>query len=151
MKNNFDDIDIDLDNDTDDEQESYIDDLLSEFKEQRNSLKEMINDLEDLKKNLNGLFPDNLNARYKHFFEEKLRVATELFKTILDIRKEISKSLKDEIDLRRKTKSNGTLDSDIENYIDMSEWANKLSGLKKEKAQKLKNVSEKLMKKTKEN
>ena len=73
--------------------------LIEEFTENRQALKSMITDLEKLRLNIDKLFPDTLDKRYMRFFEEKIKSATELFKAILDVRKEISKSLKTEIEL----------------------------------------------------
>jgi uncharacterized protein YukE len=88
-----------------------INELLQEFKVHRASIMSMIDDLEKLKLKVDSLFPDKLDARYMRFFEEKIKSATELFKTLLEMRKEIQKSLKEEIDLRRKV--------DIEDEIDL--------------------------------
>jgi len=77
--------------------------LIEEFTENRQALKSMITDLEKLRLNIDKLFPDTLDKRYMRFFEEKIKSATELFKAILDVRKEISKSLKTEIELISKT------------------------------------------------
>jgi len=77
--------------------------LIEEFTENRQALKSMIIDLEKLRLNIDKLFPDTLDKRYMRFFEEKIKSATELFKAILDVRKEISKSLKTEIELISKT------------------------------------------------
>lgn len=82
--------------------EKIVESLLEEFKIQRDEVIKMIVDLEKFKVKIDKLLPDNLDARYIRFFEEKVKSATELFRTILEMRKEIQKSLKDEIDLRRK-------------------------------------------------
>lgn len=76
--------------------------LISEFKENRDALKAMILDLEKLKDKVYVLFPDRTDNRYIQFFEEKVKATTALFNAILDIRKEINKSLKDEIELKRR-------------------------------------------------
>ena len=77
-------------------------DLLLEYKEQRDALKIMVKDLDSLKDGVEKLFPERLDARNLRFLEEKVKAITDLFKAILDIRKELSKSVKDEIELRRK-------------------------------------------------
>lgn len=82
-----------------------IDDLLSEFNENRQSLKSMIADLEKVKEGIDALFPQSFDLRFRRMFEEKVKTATEMFKALLDMRKELSKSLKDEIEIRRKLDS----------------------------------------------
>jgi len=112
-----------------------IQELLLEFKIHRNAVMQMIGDLEDLKKNVDKLFPERLDARYSRFFEEKIKSATELFKTLLEMRKEIQKSLKEEIDLRRKIDIDDT-EADIEKLIDIRGLAEKVQGFK-DKRQKM--------------
>ena len=77
--------------------DQIISDLLSEFKEHRDAVMAMILDIEKLKAKIDSLIPDQLDSRYVRFFEEKVKTATEFFKTLLEMRKEIQKSLKDEI------------------------------------------------------
>jgi len=76
--------------------------LLEEYKEQRASLKLIIVDLEKFRLKLDKLFPEVMDNRYVRFFDEKVKAVTELYKAILDIRKEITKNIKDEFDLVRK-------------------------------------------------
>jgi hypothetical protein len=99
--------------------------LLSEFREHRDAIMIMINDLEVIKKDIDRLIPKKLDARYARFFEEKIKSVTELFKTLLEMRKEIQKSLKEEIDIRRKV---NVVDDerDIEKIIDIRQLANKV-------------------------
>jgi hypothetical protein len=89
--------------------------LIEEFSKQREQLKIMVTELEKLKDGIEKIFPERLDARYSRFFEEKIKTVTELFKAILEIKKEISKTIKDEIDLRNKYESGETLDED--NYL----------------------------------
>lgn len=103
--------------------------LLLEFKEHRNSIKEMINDLEEIKVNVDRLIPKKLDARYVRFFEEKVKSVTELFRTLLEMRKEIQKSLKEEIDLRRKITVHEK-DNSIEDTLDIRGIANKIEDFK---------------------
>jgi hypothetical protein len=84
------------------ENDKIIADLLDEFKEHRNAIMGMIGDLEGIKSQIDRLIPASLDARYVRFFEEKVKSITALFNSLLDMRKELSKSLKDEIEIRRK-------------------------------------------------
>ena len=79
-----------------------IESLFVDYKDQRVQLKKMIIDLESVKAKIETLFPDALTARNRFFFDEKVKTATALFSSFLEIRKEIIKSIKDEIDLRRR-------------------------------------------------
>jgi hypothetical protein len=110
--------------------EKIVESLLAEFKSQRDEVIKMIIDLEKFKVKIDKLLPDNLDARYIRFFEEKVKSATELFRTILEMRKEIQKSLKDEIDLRRKIdiEDSGV---GIEETIDIRKIADRVEEYKK--------------------
>jgi len=105
---------------------NIIDSLLIEYRENRNDLKIMLEEIKEIKDKIDSLFPEKLDNRYTRFFEEKVKTASEMFKTLLDIRKEISKSLKDEIELRRKI----TNESQKEFDIDVRELAEKIEMLK---------------------
>jgi hypothetical protein len=100
------------------EDDDKFEELINEYNEHRISIKSMINDLEKLKIRIDKLIPDNIDARYMRFFEEKIKAITSLFNSLLDMRKEIAKSIKDEIELRRKHNKN--IDEfDLEELIDV--------------------------------
>jgi hypothetical protein len=105
--------------------------LIEEFILQRNAIKEMIVDLEKIKTKIDTLFPEQLDKRYMRFFEEKIKSVTELFRVMLDMRKEIIKNTKDEFELRRKLNSSG--DEDIDGIFDIKKIAEKVERLRKEK------------------
>ena len=84
------------------ENDKIIADLLNEFRDHRNAIMNMIGDLEGIKSQIDRLIPERLDARYVRFFEEKVKSITALFNALLDMRKELTKSLKDEIEIRRK-------------------------------------------------
>jgi len=109
--------------------------LLEEFTSQRESLKDMIVELEQIKKNIDKLFPDNIDKRYIRFFEEKVKTTTELFKAILDMRKEIIKSIKDEFEIRRKIENNKEDEEnfDINEIINISKLSKKIEQIRKDK------------------
>lgn len=103
------------------QQEHIIDSLLSEFKAQRDEIKKMIEELQEARTNINNIFPEKLDQRYRYYFEEKVKAVTNLFSVLLDMRKEINKSLKDEIELRRKIKGPGEID--LEDILDVRKIA----------------------------
>ena len=104
-----------------------IEELLGEFKEQRDALKEMVIDLEKLRKDIDKLFPDKIDNRFVKMFEEKIKAASSLFGAILDIRREINKGVKDEIEIRRKVESKSIdTDSFIRDSLDLRELAKRV-------------------------
>jgi len=104
------------------------DSLLEEFKQNRDDLKKMVLELEELKEKINTILPDKYDNRYKYFFEEKIKAITNFFNSILDIRKEINKSLKDEIEMRRKIDKQ---EEDIEKELDIRELATRIELIQK--------------------
>ena len=113
------------------EQNIIVEKLLEEFKEQRDALKEMITDLEKIKTKVDTLFPDNLTKRSVMYFEQKVKATTELFKALLDMRKEITKGVKDEIEIRRKVIRGE--EEDIETLLNIREITRRVENLQKKK------------------
>lgn len=129
--------------------QQIIESLLNEFTEHRNAIRQMITDLEELKGNIDRLLPKKLDARYARFFEEKVKSLTEFFKTLLEMRKEIQKSLKEEIDLRRKIDiSDG--ESDVDKMIDIRGLADKVQDFQKKRDEMRKGTIDKAQKETDE-
>jgi hypothetical protein len=118
-----------------------VEHLLEEFNDHRVAIKEMIDELNVIKKNIDRLIPASLDARYIRFFEEKVKSITNLFNSLLDMRKEIVKSVREEIDLRRKLDV-GDGNYDLENIIDIRKVAEKVEDFKEEQ-RKFKNKIEK--------
>lgn len=105
--------------------EEIISELLMEFKKHRDAIMGMIGDIEILKEKIDTLIPNTLDSRYVRFFEEKVKTVTEFFRTLLQMRIEIQKSLKDEIDIRRKINVVDK-DQDIEDLINIRDLAGKV-------------------------
>jgi len=114
-----------------DEQQERIDFLLNEYDDHRDAIKSMIVDLEKIRVRIDTLIPDQLDARYMRFFEEKVKSITGLFNSLLEMRKEIAKSVKDEIEIRRKIKSDDEM-IDIEDMLDVRSMATKIDKFKEE-------------------
>jgi len=110
--------------------------LLNEFAEHRDEIKKMIVEVDDLRQDIDKLIPKKLDVRYVRFFEEKVKSMTGFFSALLDMRKEIIKSIKDEIELRRKLGA-GDASIDVEGAIDIRSVANKVEEFQK-KANSLK-------------
>lgn len=124
-----------------------IQELLLEFKTHRNAVMKMIEDIETLKENVDRLFPTKLEARYARFFDEKVKSVTEFFKTLLEMRKEIQKSLKEEIELRRKIDIE-TSDSDVAKIIDVRALADKVESFQAKRKEMREGTIEKARKET---
>jgi len=118
---------------------TYIEKLLKEFDDHRVAIKDMIVELNGIKQNIDRLIPTSLDARYVRFFEEKVKSITNLFNSLLEMRKEITKSVREEIDLRRKLDvSEGKYD--LENIIDIRKVAKKVEGFKEEQKKMKDNI-----------
>ena len=114
-----------------DEQQEKINSLLTEYDDHRAAIKDMIADLEKIREKIDILIPDSLDNRYIRFFEEKVKSMTGLFTTLLEMRKEIAKSVKDEIDIRRRIKTEDEL-IDLEDMLDVRSMAAKVEQFKDE-------------------
>lgn len=102
--------------------EIIIQSLLDDFQAQRMALLQMVTDVEKLKVDIDKLFPEKLDARYSRFFEDKVKTAVAMFNVLLDIRKELLKTTKDEIDIRRRVVGKG----DLNDLIDVRKLAKKI-------------------------
>jgi len=79
--------------------------LVKKLSESRDKLEDYVKELEGLKKTVDGLFPKTegvQNYRSKWILEEKLKESTGFFDSLLRLRTEINKTIKDEIEIRRK-------------------------------------------------
>lgn len=105
--------------------EKKVEQLLVIFEQNRTAIMDMIGDLEKLKDKLDTIFPETTDARHMRFFEEKVKAISSFFNVLLDMRKEINKSLKDEIEMRRKTEGKED-DLDIEGLLDIRQATRKI-------------------------
>ncbi|OQB41139.1 MAG: hypothetical protein BWY04_01025 [candidate division CPR1 bacterium ADurb.Bin160] len=122
-------------------QKNKYNELIEEYNENRNSLKRMIRDIEELKEKLDKLFPETLDKRYLMFFEQKVKTAFSIYSTLLEIRKEISRSLKDEIEMRRKIDKD-TREDDILESFNIHDFSEKIEKYKKEFTKNDRRISE---------
>jgi len=109
----------------------HVEKLLNEFDDHRNAIKEMIEELNVIKQSIDRLIPKTLDARYVRFFEEKVKSITALFNSLLEMRKEITKSVREEIEIRRKVETKDGIE-DIEEMIDIRKVAKKVEGFKED-------------------
>jgi len=96
----------------------------------------MLDELETLKQNIDSLFPETMDKRYKMFFDEKVKAATSFFNVLLDMRKELIKSLKDEIEIRRKIEHKDKM-FDLDGLLDVRKMARTVESFK-DKTEKIK-------------
>lgn len=118
----------------------HVENLLKEFIDHRDAIKEMIKELDEIKKNVDRLIPTSLDARYVRFFEEKVKSITNLFNSLLEMRKEITKSVREEIEIRRKLETKDGIE-EIEDAIDIRKVAKQVESFK-EKQRKFKDEIE---------
>jgi len=102
-----------------------FEDLILEFTESRKKIYGMLEELESISSSVKELFPEKFDARFRLVFQERVKAVTELFKACLDMRKEISKSIKDEIEIRRKVGPNDSIDN-IEDLLNIASMADKI-------------------------
>lgn len=114
------------------DQETKIMALLSEFTAHRDEIKKMIQELEGIRDKVDTLIPTSLDARYQRFFEDKVKAVTSFFSSLLEMRKEIAKTIKDEIEIRRRIQSKDE-STDISDMIDIRSMAKKIDEFKKDK------------------
>jgi len=80
-----------------------MDELLSKLGTSRDKLEEYVTDLEDLKGKIESIFPTDMkNYRNKWALDEKVKTTSQFFDSLLRIRQEINRTLKDEVEIRRK-------------------------------------------------
>jgi len=78
------------------------DDLLKKLKTSRDKLEDYSNEVEELRDDVINLFPKTMDYRKKWIFEERIKTTSQFYDSLLRVRQEINKSIKDEIELRRK-------------------------------------------------
>jgi len=109
-----------------------FDQLLSEYIDHRREIKLLIVDLEKLRVRVETILPESYDKRYRFIFEEKMKAITILFSTILEMRKEIAKSIKDEFELRKKLIRSDALE-DLEDLLDVRKIAKEVDKFRDKK------------------
>jgi hypothetical protein len=112
-----------------------FDSLLNEYLDHRAQIKILIVDLEHLRTRVETILPESYDKRYKFIFEEKIKAITTLFSTILEMRKEIAKSIKDEFELRKKLIRSDSLE-DLEDMLDVRKIAARVDKFRQTEEQK---------------
>lgn len=118
--------------------DTIVEGLLEEFRSQRTEIKDMVVEIDKLRIQVCNLFPDSIDARTRKFLEDKVKTMVGFYNVLLDMRKEISKSVKDELEFRRKMGGDEMDFDDIDELLDIRELSKKVEQFqeKKNKLQK---------------
>lgn len=108
--------------------EPKVEELLNKLTESREKLEVYAGELEGLKNNVTSMFEREQTYRSKFVLDEKVRAMSEFYSSILRLRQEINKVLKDEISIRSNVKERRA-DSDD----DIRDMARKVSEMTKDK------------------
>jgi hypothetical protein len=110
-----------------------IQELLDKYSTSREELCKYMRDLDEIRTQVSQIFPTNHDFRNRFVLEEKLKTMSVFYSTLLNIRQEFNKTLKDEIELRRKLEvgDNG----DEKAYVDIREIVDMIEQQQKEKQQ----------------
>jgi len=109
-----------------------IEELLDKYTSSRQELLEYIKDVDDLRKKIDQIFPKTIDYRTKFLLEEKIKAMSSFFSTLLNIRQEYNRTLKDEISLRQKITDDDNQDSRDINLRDVADQIDKMQKEKKE-------------------
>jgi hypothetical protein len=114
-----------LDDDLNTQQSSpEIDDLLKKYSLSRDDLVKDLSVITSLKDKIELLLPQEINFKNKYLLDEKLKIFSNFFSSMLSIRQEINKSIMQEIEIRRKIsppRDKGALDSMIRSIAEKIE------------------------------
>ena len=105
--------------------------LIDKLNVSRDKLETYGLELEALKKKVEDIFPTEVTYRSKWAVEEKVKAVSEFFSSLLRIRVEINKTIKDEITIRsnvRSKKKDGFNEEDIRALAESLEEFNKDKG-----------------------
>ena len=101
-----------------------IDDLLKQLSDSRDELSRYMIDVDSIRKKVDAIFPATQDFRNKFVLEEKIKAASSFYSTLLNIRQEFNKTIKEEIEIRRKISSSDSGESEI----DVREIADRVEG-----------------------
>jgi len=96
-----------------DSMDPKIDALLDQYEKNRVDLKNKLTNLEQLSCDVNNMFPKNTDFRNRYILDDKLKVMSHFYSTMLSFTQEINRSIKDEIEIRRRNSKGVEEDFDI--------------------------------------
>jgi hypothetical protein len=115
---------------SDDKLDQKTVELLTKLSGSRDKLEVYTGELEGLKDQVLNMFPKDINFRSKWILDEKVKITSEFYSSLLRLRVEINKTLKDEITLRANNKEG---DKKSFNETDVREMSNALDELDADK------------------
>jgi len=115
------------------EMDGIVSKLLNEFELQRNAIKDMIIEIEKMRVQVSLLFPETIDMRTRKFLEDKVKTMVGFYNVLLDMRKEISKSIKDELEVRRRLTDDEFDPESIDELLDISELSKKVEKFQQQK------------------
>ena len=113
--------------------DAKVEELLEQFSIQRNAIQSMIDEVEALRAQVSQLFPETIDARTRKFLEEKVKTMVGFYNVLLDMRKEISKSIKEEMDMRRRLTDEELDLDDVDSLLDIGSLAKKVEKFQDQK------------------
>jgi len=96
------------------DQNPKIEELLSQLSESRDKLSEYMVDVDAIRKKIDGIFPTTQDFRNRFVLEEKIKAASSFYSTLLNIRQEYNKTIKEEIEIRRKIESKDVEEGEVD-------------------------------------
>jgi len=84
------------------EKDPKIDQLLKELTVNRDSLKKKLLDLENFNSQVQKVFPNTLDYKNKFLIDDKVKIVTGFYSTLLNYLQELNRSVKEEIEIRRR-------------------------------------------------
>lgn len=114
--------------------------LVKELENSRSRLEKYSSDLEVLQEEASAVFPKKMDARTAYHLDDKLKVISSFYQTILTVRQEINKLIIHEIDIRRKISKD---EVNKDNEVDIRKLVEELDD-KGYKVQELKEESKEL-------
>lgn len=100
-----------------------INKLIKELKESRSKLTVYSDDLEKMYTKAMEIFPKKHDFRNKHLLDDKLKVLSSFYSTLLSIRQEINRQVVKEIEVRRNINKDTTTN---DNEVDIRQLVNEL-------------------------
>ena len=108
-----------------------IDELIQKLSSSRDALSVYMADVDKIRIKVDGIFPTTQDFRNKFVLEEKIKAASSFYSTLLNIRQEYNKTIKEEIEIRRKLET-----GDEEQNIDVRAIAEQVEDHMKKNAEK---------------
>ncbi len=104
---------------------NYVDKLLKEYNKSKSDIDDYILEIEKVKGIVCDIFPKKVDYRNRHLIEDKIKIFTGFYATLLSLKKEKHNMIKNEITIRSGIKSDEDKDVDIRDIIKRMEKNNR--------------------------